>query len=93
MVRVWRASDLTLLRVLRGHRGAVLCLVALGNLLLSGARDNAIRWVCCSSMLSVASGGSCRSGCGSSWAFCELSRYDEGYMHGCTIWHQGTMRI
>jgi hypothetical protein len=47
MVRVWRASDLTLLRVLRGHRGAVLCLVALGNLLLSGARDNAIRYVHC----------------------------------------------
>jgi hypothetical protein len=44
MIRVWRASDLTLVRVLRGHRGSVLCLLSLGHLLLSGARDNAIRW-------------------------------------------------
>jgi hypothetical protein len=44
MVRVWRASDLSLVRVLRGHRGSVLCLLAVGHLLLSGARDNAIRW-------------------------------------------------
>jgi WD40 repeat protein len=44
MIRVWRASDLKLMRVLRGHRGSVLCLLAVGNLLLSGARDNAIRY-------------------------------------------------
>ena len=43
MVRVWRADDLSLVRVLRGHRGSVLCLLSLGHLLLSGARDNAIR--------------------------------------------------
>lgn len=43
MVRVWRLSDLSLVRVLRGHRGACLCLLAVGNLLLSGARDNTIR--------------------------------------------------
>jgi len=43
-VRVWRASDLSLVRVLRGHRGSVLCLLAVGNVLLSGARDNTIRW-------------------------------------------------
>lgn len=42
-VRVWRASDLSLVRVLRGHRGSVLCLLAVGNVLLSGARDNTIR--------------------------------------------------
>jgi WD40 repeat protein len=43
-VRVWRASDLELVRVLRGHRGSVLCLLAVGNMLLSGSRDNTIRW-------------------------------------------------
>jgi WD40 repeat protein len=42
-VRVWRASDLQLVRVLRGHRGSVLCLLAVGNMLLSGSRDNTIR--------------------------------------------------
>lgn len=45
-MRVWRASDLELVRVLRGHRGSVLCLLAVGNMLLSGSRDNTIRWVC-----------------------------------------------
>jgi WD40 repeat protein len=40
---VWSADDLQLVRVLRGHRGSVLCLLAVGNLLLSGARDNLIR--------------------------------------------------
>lgn len=45
-MRVWRASDLSLVRVLRGHRGSVLCLLAVGNVLLSGARDNTIRYVC-----------------------------------------------
>lgn len=45
MIRVWRVADLSLVRVLRGHRGSVLCLLALGPLLLSGARDNAIRCV------------------------------------------------
>jgi hypothetical protein len=35
-------------RVLRGHRGSVLTLCALGGLLLSGGRDNVIRvWVRC----------------------------------------------
>jgi hypothetical protein len=43
-VRVWRASDLSLARVLRGHRGSVLSLLAVGNVLLSGSRDNTIRW-------------------------------------------------
>ena len=42
-VRVWRASDLELVRVLRGHRGSVLCLLAVGSMLLSGSRDNTIR--------------------------------------------------
>lgn len=42
-VRVWRASDLLLVRVLRGHRGSVLTLLAVGSVLLSGARDNTIR--------------------------------------------------
>lgn len=45
MVRVWRLHDLSLVRVLRGHRGSILCLLAIGNLLLSGARDNVIRYV------------------------------------------------
>jgi WD40 repeat protein len=44
-VRVWRASDLSLVRVLRGHRGSVLCLLAVGHVLLSGSRDNTIRCV------------------------------------------------
>lgn len=44
-MRVWRASDLSLVRVLRGHRGSVLTLLAVGSVLLSGARDNAIRCV------------------------------------------------
>lgn len=44
-VRVWRASDLSFVRVLRGHRGSILCLLAVGNMLLSGARDNTIRLV------------------------------------------------
>lgn len=43
-VRVWRASDLSLVRVLRGHRGSVLTLLAVGNVLLSGSRDNTIRY-------------------------------------------------
>ncbi len=43
MVRVWRAEDLSPVRILRGHRGSVLCLLALGGLLISGARDNTIR--------------------------------------------------
>jgi WD40 repeat protein len=43
-VRVWHASDLSLARVLRGHRGSVLSLLAVGNVLLSGSRDNTIRW-------------------------------------------------
>jgi hypothetical protein len=45
-VRVWQASDLSLVRVLRGHRGSVLTLLAVGNVLLSGARDNTIRCAC-----------------------------------------------
>ena len=44
-VRVWRASDLSLVRVLRGHRGSVLTLLAVGSVLLSGSRDNTIRYV------------------------------------------------
>jgi hypothetical protein len=59
MVRVWRASDLSLVRVLRGHRGSVLCLLAVGHFLLSGARDNAIR---------CASGAAGRAG-RIAWAF------------------------
>jgi hypothetical protein len=43
-VRVWRASDLSLVRVLRGHRGSVLTLLAVGSVLLSGSRDNTIRY-------------------------------------------------
>ncbi|KAG1669406.1 hypothetical protein FOA52_004057 [Chlamydomonas sp. UWO 241] len=43
MVRVWEVGSLALARVLRGHRGAILCLVSVGNLLVSGARDNTIR--------------------------------------------------
>ena len=39
---------IVLCRVLRGHRGSVLTLCALGGLLLSGGRDNVIRvWVRC----------------------------------------------
>lgn len=43
MVRVWEADSLKLVRVLRGHRGSILCLLVMGNYLLSGARDNTIR--------------------------------------------------
>jgi acetylornithine deacetylase/succinyl-diaminopimelate desuccinylase-like protein/WD40 repeat protein len=44
-VRVWRASDLSFVRALRGHRGSVLCLLAVGSggMVLSGARDNTVR--------------------------------------------------
>lgn len=42
-VRVWHASDLSFVRVLRGHRGSILCLLAVNNMLLSGSRDNTIR--------------------------------------------------
>lgn len=42
-LRVWGADDLKLVNILRGHRGSVLCLLALGHLLISGARDNTIR--------------------------------------------------
>lgn len=42
-MRVWNASDLSLVRVLRGHRGSVLTLLAVGHVLLSGSRDNTIR--------------------------------------------------
>lgn len=45
MIRVWSTADLSLQRTLRGHRGSVLCLLAVGSLLVSGARDNTIRWV------------------------------------------------
>lgn len=41
---MWGADDLKLVNILRGHRGSVLCLLALGHLLISGARDNTIRW-------------------------------------------------
>jgi hypothetical protein len=40
---VWSAETLELVRVLRGHRGSVLCLLSVGTVLLSGARDNMIR--------------------------------------------------
>ncbi len=43
MIRVWRADTLQLVRTLRGHRGSVLCLHTIENLLVSGARDNTIR--------------------------------------------------
>jgi hypothetical protein len=42
-VRVWRSSDLRPLRALRGHRGAVLALLVVQNLVVSGGRDNTIR--------------------------------------------------
>ena len=42
------------MRVLRGHRGNILCLLSLGHLLISGARDNTIRYglgtLCCDYM-------------------------------------------
>ncbi len=43
MIRVWRADTLQHVRTLRGHRGSVLTLLVIENLLVSGARDNTIR--------------------------------------------------
>ena len=44
MIHVWSCRDLQFVAVLRGHRGSILCLLAIDKLLLSGARDNTIRW-------------------------------------------------
>ena len=43
MIRVWMADSLEHVRVLRGHRGSILTLKAMGNMLFSGGRDNTIR--------------------------------------------------
>lgn len=42
-VRVWDASTLEFVKVLRGHRGSVLALHAVPGLLLSGGRDQLVR--------------------------------------------------
>ncbi len=42
-VRVWNASTLEFVKVLRGHRGSVLALHAVPGLLLSGGRDHVVR--------------------------------------------------
>lgn len=65
-------------RVLRGHRGSVLTLYAMGGLLLSGGRDNVIRiWVCALPRLCPHHASpltaSCRSMCLQSPQTCQAS--------------------
>lgn len=43
MVRVWQLGTLEPVHVLRGHRGSILTIRSIGNILLSGGRDNTIR--------------------------------------------------
>lgn len=45
MVRVWRLRTLKPVHVLRGHRGSILTIRSIGSILLTGGRDNTIRYI------------------------------------------------